>query len=165
MKFEAKTESGETVEIWYHLPEQGGIFISSAKIDGELQYQESANYHGDRIDDCLSVVLSALVLTKPEPSAEWGSVKDRPLITLDENGNWECTEDGDNDFIAAVHIQADEKNPPSWDTFHARMVDETGLCVVYGEDGDEDPCGWDIEAVSYWMPWPEPPQPGKEGEG
>jgi len=41
---------------------------------------------------------------------EWISVKDRPLYEIDNAGNWICTKDGDNEFIAAVPY-VDTKRP------------------------------------------------------
>ena len=99
------------------------------------------------------------VLAEVKPSA-WHSVEDRPLYTKDERGNWTCTEDGDNEFIAALPYN-DSKRPNEelWWIRHCVVVDETGLCVV--TDDDTEPAGWNLEDVTHWMPMPEPPSVGK----
>ncbi len=90
-------------------------------------------------------------LSQPEQSAEWFSVKERPLFTKDEKGYWTCTKDGDTEFIAAVQYN-DNTQPGKtfWWIHHCVIEDETGLCVV-GEDGNE-PAGWQLEDVEYWKP-------------
>ena len=90
-------------------------------------------------------------------AAGWISVDERPLFTKDENGNWMCTEDGDKEFIAAVPY-ADKKRPDEnnlWWIRHCVVEDAIGLCVV-GDDYNE-PAGWSLENVAYWMPWVVPP--------
>lgn len=87
----------------------------------------------------------------------WISVDDRPLYTIDENGNWTCTEDGCNEFIAAVPY-GDTRRPNEtnlWWIRHCVVEDCRGLCVV-GDD-DNEPAGWQLEQVVYWIPWVTPP--------
>ena len=89
--------------------------------------------------------------------AGWISVDDRPLFTKDDKGNRTCTEDGGKEFIAAVPY-ADSKRPNEtnlWWIRHCVVEDGIGLCVV-GDD-DNEPAGWQIEDIVYWMPWPAPP--------
>ncbi len=93
-------------------------------------------------------------------AAGWISVEERPLFTKDENGNWTCTEDGDKEFIAAVPY-ADSKRPDEtnlWWIRHCVVEDAIGLCVV-GDD-DNEPAGWQLEDVVYWMPLVAPPACG-----
>jgi hypothetical protein len=93
----------------------------------------------------------------PQLKTSWISVKDRPLFTIDEKGNWECTEDGDREFIAAVPYNS-TKHPDKdlWWIRHCVIEDEIGLCVVC-EDSNE-PAGWGMEAVEfYYHLLPNPP--------
>lgn len=87
----------------------------------------------------------------------WVSVEDRPLITTDEQGRWICTEDGDKEFMAAIPYQ-DNKKPGQelWWIHHCVIEDGTGLCVI-GDD-DNEPAGYSIEDVTYYMII-EPPKP------
>lgn len=89
-------------------------------------------------------------------STGWHSVVDRPLYTKDERGHWVCTEDGNNEFIAALPYN-DKKRPNEdlWWIRHCVVEDVYGLCVV-GDDCNE-PAGWELEDVTHWMPWVSPP--------
>lgn len=73
---------------------------------------------------------------------EWISVKDRPLYYNNELG-WECTEDGNNEFLAAI------KEGGSWWIRHCVVEDQIGLMVV-GDDGNE-PAGYELQDVEYFM--------------
>lgn len=88
---------------------------------------------------------------------EWISVKDRPLYENTPNG-WVATKDGDRSggFIAALQYFDSKKKRHEWWIRHCILEDFTGLCVV-GDDCNEE-AGWTIDAVSHWMPLPEPPK-------
>ena len=88
--------------------------------------------------------------------SRWISVKDRPLFTIDEKGNWECTSDGDGEFIAAVpyYISGNRKNKLWW-IRHCTFVDADGLHVV--TDDETEKAGWDMKDVVYYHPLPEIP--------
>ena len=83
----------------------------------------------------------------------WISVEDRPLFTIDENGHWVCTEDGDKEFIAAVACE--EPSGIKWWIRHCVVEDGVGLCVV-GDDENE-PAGYELSDVTHWQPLPTPP--------
>jgi hypothetical protein len=91
---------------------------------------------------------------------DWISVNERPLIAYEMLGDrriWVCTDDGMQEFMAAVPYR--DKNDPDntlWWIRHCVIEDEKGLCVV-GDD-DNEPAGWTIDDIDYWMPLPEPPQ-------
>lgn len=87
----------------------------------------------------------------------WISVEDKPLFTVDENGHWLCTEDGEGDFMAAVPYYDNKKNKDLWWIRHCVIEEETGLCIV-GDDYNE-PAGWSLEHVTHWQPLPQPPRP------
>lgn len=88
---------------------------------------------------------------------EWISVDDRPLFTVDEKGHWTCTEDGTNDFIAALQYEDLERpNQVLWWIHHCVVEDGIGLCIV-GDDSNE-PAGWELECVTHWKPFPSPPK-------
>lgn len=85
--------------------------------------------------------------------ARWYSVENRPLFKKDVNGGWVCTEDGEKEFIAAVRYEHKQKtNEDFWWIRHCVIEDEIGLCVV--GDITNEPAGWDLEDVMYWMPMP-----------
>lgn len=87
----------------------------------------------------------------------WIPVTETPLYTLDSRGNWECTEMGNKDFIAAVPYEDSNKpNEDLWWIRHCVVEDEIGLCVV-GDDSNE-PAGWSLEDVTHWQPLPNPPK-------
>lgn len=86
----------------------------------------------------------------------WYSVIDRPLYTVDKNGNWVCTEDGERSFIACVPYN--DSNRPGddlWWIHHCVIEDGIGLCVV-GED-DNQAAGWSLQDVAFWKPFPHVP--------
>lgn len=88
---------------------------------------------------------------------EWISTKDRPLYIINEKGWWECTEDGDKPFMAAIPYH-NEEGPEKihWWVHHCVIEDEVGLCVV-GED-ENIPAGFDMKDVEYYIPIPKPPK-------
>lgn len=90
-------------------------------------------------------------------NGEWRDCKDDPLFTFLANGNWECTENGDREFIAAVpyeNIKQPGKN--LWWIRHCVIEDGIGLCVI-GDDYNE-PAGWELQSVTHWQPLPSPPK-------
>ncbi len=89
-------------------------------------------------------------------NSQWISVKDRPLFTKDDRGNWVCTEDGDGEFMAAVpYTDTNNPNTAYWWVRHC-VIDGGSLCVVC--DDNDEPSGWGLEDVTHWMPIPEPPK-------
>ena len=76
----------------------------------------------------------------------WISTEDRPLYTVDGNGNWEATKDGEQPFLAAVLPRRGE----DWWIRQCVIEDGEGLCVV--DDDGNTPAVWDLQAVEYWMP-------------
>lgn len=86
----------------------------------------------------------------------WISVQDRPLIITNHMGRWECTEDGEKEFIAAVPYH-DTKVPEktSWWIRLCVMVDEIGLCVM--GDEDNEPTGWTIADITHYFHLPKHP--------
>lgn len=89
-------------------------------------------------------------------SHQWISVKDRPLIIETPKG-WECTEDGNKDFLAAIpYWNISGEKVLKWAIHHCCFEDEVGLCVV-GDD-ENTPCGWDHSAITHYIPIPAPPQ-------
>ena len=88
---------------------------------------------------------------------KWISVKDAPLFTTDEQGNWTCTEDGDGEFFAAVpYKNVTQPNEELWWIRHCVIEDETGLCIV--SDEDNEPAGWNMKDVTFYQPIPKPPK-------
>lgn len=88
---------------------------------------------------------------------EWINVEDRPLITKDEKGNWECTNDGNLPFVAAVpYSKINEPGKILWWIRLCIMEDETGLCVM-GDD-DNEAAGWRIDDVTHYFHLPESPK-------
>lgn len=83
---------------------------------------------------------------------KWHSIEDRPLFTKNGRGHWITTQDGDQDFIAAIETNK------GWWIRHCVIEDEVGLCVV-GDDYNQ-PAGWELEDVMYWMPMPKAPKKG-----
>jgi len=87
----------------------------------------------------------------------WIDAKERPLVTKDQNGNWECTDDGSKEFIAAVpYIKICPLEEVLWWIRHCVIEDTVGLCVV-GDD-DNEPAGWKIEDITHYFHLPENPQ-------
>lgn len=88
---------------------------------------------------------------------EWINVRDRPLITRNEKAQWECTLDGDKEFIAAVpYFDHGKPGKNLWWIKHCVIEDEIGLCVV-GDD-ENVPAGWTIEDITHYFHLPEPPK-------
>lgn len=91
---------------------------------------------------------------------DWVSVKDKPLFTKDAKGNWKCTEEGNGEFWAAIPYN-DHKQPDKRDLVwirHCVVEDGIGLCVV--GDTDNEPAGYQLEDVVYYIPinLPQPPK-------
>ncbi len=82
---------------------------------------------------------------------QWISVADSPLYTIDEKGNWICTEAGDKPFIAALQY-TDKKRPGKqlWWVMPCIVEDGRGLCII----GDEENviAGWDLTDVTHYKP-------------
>ncbi len=101
--------------------------------------------------------LAIAMMTEYANQDKWVRVKDRPLITVDDKGNWTCTKDGDGEFIAAVPYndkrQSDNNN--LWWIRHCVIEEGIGLCVV-GDDVNE-PAGWSIKDVTHYQPLPTKP--------
>jgi len=95
------------------------------------------------------------------PKNGWISVKDRPLYTSEDWGEygerWTCTEDGDKPFLAAVPYE-DSGLPGEnlWWIHHCVVVDQVGLCVV-DENGTE-PASWELSDVTHFIPISDPPK-------
>lgn len=81
----------------------------------------------------------------------WYCVSDRPLFTKDKEGNWICTKDGDKEFIAAVpYTSSNHPGKQLWWIKQCVIEDDIGLCVV-GDD-ENQPAGWELEAISHFIP-------------
>jgi hypothetical protein len=87
----------------------------------------------------------------------WIDVRISPLIIRNERNQWECTENGMKEFMAAVPYE-DEKHPGKqfWWIRHCVIEDEIGLCVV-GDD-ENVPAGWEIESITHYFHLPEQPK-------
>jgi hypothetical protein len=88
-----------------------------------------------------------------DPLMKWNDVDDKPLFTKDDKGNWECTQDGEGEFIAAVPYK-DSRKPDEemWWVRHCIIMDDIGLCVF--TDDVPEPAGWSMEDVRYWTRMP-----------
>jgi hypothetical protein len=108
--------------------------------------------HQEGYRQCQSEFANLKKSTPLEPvKSEWISVKERPLVNWnDEHDRWECTKDGEREFMACVELG----DGTFW-IKHCVIEDKIGLCVV-GETGNE-PAGWEIEDVEWWQPLPSPP--------
>lgn len=78
----------------------------------------------------------------------WYNVKDRPLVKQIASG-WETTEDGNNDFMAALQYTISLDQTIHWWIRHC-VIEDGVLCVV-GDDENE-PAGWIVDDVQYWSP-------------
>jgi hypothetical protein len=86
----------------------------------------------------------------------WISVEDAPLFIKNENGHWECTENGDNEFIAAVpYTDSAKPGQDLWWIRHCVVEDGEGLHVVC--DDYTEKSGWELEDVTHYRPLPSPP--------
>jgi hypothetical protein len=96
-------------------------------------------------------------ISTPIEGMPWISVQDRPLITKDSEGRWECTDDGMKEFIAAVPYGL-ITNPDKtlWWIRLCVMEDEIGLCVI-GDD-DNESAGHTIDDVTHYFHLPAPPK-------
>jgi len=74
---------------------------------------------------------------------------------MDEHNRWECTNDGNKPFVAAVPYSKVDKPGIFWWIRLCCIEDETGLCVM-GDD-DNTPAGWRIEDVTRYFHLPENP--------
>ena len=79
---------------------------------------------------------------------EWVSVEDYPLFTKDEKGFWECTVNGDGQFLAAVPYNSYGDEKDKWWIRQCVIEDTTGLCVM-GDDENE-PAGWDMGDITHY---------------
>ena len=114
-------------------------------------YRETNNLHTQKYVDDLNAFID-----QEKAERKWISVEDRPLYEIDDGGNWICTKDGDNEFIAAVpYVDKNKPGEELWWIHHCVVEDKTGLCIV-GDDWNE-PAGWDLTSVTYWQLWPAPP--------
>jgi len=87
---------------------------------------------------------------------DWIDVRDRPLITWDKYKRWECTNDGNKPFVAAVpYLKKDDPGKTFWWIRLCIMEDETGLCIM-GDD-DNEAAGWRIDDVTHYFHLPENP--------
>ena len=91
---------------------------------------------------------------------KWIDINERPLFTIDEKGDWTCTEDGDKEFFAAVpYVNNTLPNQTNlWWIRHC-VIEDNGLCVV--GDNDIEPAGWDMKDITHWMSIPTPPNINK----
>lgn len=91
---------------------------------------------------------------------DWVSVEDRPLIRRN-NEWWEITEDGENEFIAAVpycDAETDDPTKDRWWIRHCYIDSEGYLNVKRDNEMDEDVAGWNVSDITHWKPLPEPPK-------
>lgn len=81
----------------------------------------------------------------------WVSVKEAPLFTVNERGEWECTEAGNGQFLAALeYIDTKGDGSKQWWVRHCVVMDIVGLCVI--TEDDAEPAGWELDDVEYYMP-------------
>lgn len=118
------------------------------------------SYENHNLDMCYETddvdILMDLWATEVS-SSPWIQTSERPLVTKNENGHWECTEDGNNEFIAAVpYIKNNEREKTLWWIRLCVIEDTVGLCVV-GDD-DNEPAGWTIDDVTHYFHLPIPPK-------
>jgi len=78
---------------------------------------------------------------------EWISVKDKPLFISHIGGKdyWECTSDGEGEFLAAIQLQNNE-----WWIKHCVIEDEVGLMIVGDCDDENSYAGYGIEDVEFY---------------
>ena len=89
---------------------------------------------------------------------EWIKCTDRPLAIFDGSGRFQITEDGDRLFLAAVpYSHRDFPSRTFW-WIAPCVITESGLMISLDGDEPED-SGWEIEAVTHWMPMPNFPTP------
>lgn len=81
----------------------------------------------------------------------WVETKDIPLYTVDENGNWICTQAGNQPIIAALQYE-DLEHPGRllWWVMPCIVVDQLGLCVI--NDEENYPAGWDLADITHYKP-------------
>lgn len=92
----------------------------------------------------------------PNNTLKWIDARERPLVTYNENGHWECTNAGNKEFVAAIPYQNTEYSGKQfWWIRLCVLEDEIGLCVV-GDD-DNEPAGWNIDDVTHYFHLPEHP--------
>lgn len=93
----------------------------------------------------------------PSPELGWIPTAERPLAETASNGDWQATEDGDGEFLAAVPYK--DVNYPGetlWWIRQCVIESGAGLCVV--SDSYTDIAGWEIDDVEYFLPIT-PPNP------
>lgn len=88
-------------------------------------------------------------------SSKWISVDDSPLYKDTPNG-WECTEAGEQEFMAAIQVYNNKTKETYWWIRHCVVEDEIGLCIVV--DDYNEPAGWELSQVEYYQPLPNPPK-------
>lgn len=93
------------------------------------------------------------------PVLKWVSVKDKPLYINTPLG-WECTEAGNHPFLAAVEVHDNKTGKDFWWIHHCVVEDGIGLCIV-GDD-DNEPAGWELQDIEFYIPIPQPPKRDKE---
>jgi hypothetical protein len=118
----------------------------------------------ERVEAKHDALVSSLVYTSKEKDAEierlkreleaakepkWISVKDSPLFTVDEKGNWECTKNGSKEFMGGLYT-----NSGFWQG-HCIVIDEIGLRLVLDEDNE--PCPWELGDIQFYFLLPNPP--------
>ncbi len=110
------------------------------------------NFYKHYIEKLLELISQPPSPVEAQPSEQkdgWVSVEDSPLFTLDGNGNWECTDNGDGEFLAAVpYVSKNYPGKDLWWIKHCVIEDGIGMCVV-GDD-DNEPAGWDMKDVTHY---------------
>lgn len=76
----------------------------------------------------------------------WIKTEDKPLVTVDDQGNWEATEAGMETFLAYKQVMENGKLT-CWIQM-CELADEMGLCIST-EFGPE-PAGWDATDITHY---------------
>jgi hypothetical protein len=138
--------------------EQIHALVAPLQLNGE--YTVNERWASMQLKDMVLDVINSL--PKQQVAGEgWIKVDDAPLFIKTELG-WECTEVGDGEFWAAVPYN-DKNKPDKKDLVwirHCVVEDGTGLCVV-GDDSNE-PAGWQLEDVVYYIPIKLPTVPSQQ---
>jgi hypothetical protein len=81
----------------------------------------------------------------------WISVEDAPLFTMNQDGEWEVTEAGEGQFLAALeYVDIKGDGGRQWWIRHCVVMDIVGLCVI--SEDDVEPAGWELNDVEYYIP-------------